>query len=129
MIFSLLINAGPQSEASYSACQFAKALLAEGNSLYRVFFYHDGVYQGSSLTVSPQDELNLGEQWQTLASEYPLEQVICIAAGLKRGILDTTEAERYQKPASNLAANTSLSGLGQLVDASQVSDRMITFGG
>ncbi|MEO0444039.1 MAG: sulfurtransferase complex subunit TusD [Pseudomonadota bacterium] len=125
MVFSLLINAGPQSAASYSAYQFVKALLEQGHAIYRVFFYCDGVYHGSTLHVAPQDELNLSEQWQSLALQ---DKVICIAAGLKRGIIDDAEAARYQKPASNLAAGMDLSGLGQLVDAAHASDRMLTFG-
>ena len=55
--------------------------------------------------------------------------VVCIAAALKRGILNQEEAERYEKPAHNLRDGFAISGLGQLVDAALMSDRLITFGG
>ncbi|MGH1487421.1 MAG: sulfurtransferase complex subunit TusD [Cellvibrionaceae bacterium] len=128
MIFSLTILSAPSSQASYSAYQFAKALLLEGHSLYRIFFYHDGSYHGSQLNCSPQDEIDLSLEWQQLQKQHSLDIVVCIAAGLKRGIIDSNEANRYDKPSANLIKEFELSGLGQLVDAAVISDRMMTFG-
>jgi len=51
------------------------------------------------------------------------------AAGLRRGVLDAGEAQRYQRPAANLAAGWELSGLGQLHEAAQQADRLVCFGG
>jgi tRNA 2-thiouridine synthesizing protein D len=128
MIFSLAILSPPSAEASHSAYQFAQALLTQGHQLYRVFFYHDGAYHGSALNVSPQNETDLNHHWQALQKKYQLDIVVCIAAGLKRGIVDVAEATRYEKPAANLLEGMALSGLGQWVDAVVVSDRFITFG-
>lgn len=128
MIFSLAIYASPSSQSSHSAYHFACELLKQGHSLYRVFFYHDAVNIGSTLSAPPQDEANQTARWQALSQEYSLDLVVCIAAGLRRGILDAKEAERYDKPAYNLADTFELSGLGQLVDATVHSDRLITFG-
>lgn len=128
MIFSLAIYASPSAQASDSAYRFAQSLLAQGHQLYRVFFYHDAAYQGSSLNTPPQDEPHITERWQRLSKQYDLDLVVCIAAGLRRGILDEKEAGRYEKPAHNLAEQFELSGLGQLVDAAVHSDRLITFG-
>jgi tRNA 2-thiouridine synthesizing protein D len=127
MIFSLAVYAAPySSQASNTAYQFATALLEQGHTLHRIFFYHDGVHHATTLASPPQDELNLYQAWNELASKHDL--VICIAAALKRGILNSEEAKRYDKSAHNLSDNYSLSGLGQLVDATIVSDRFITFG-
>ena len=129
MIFSLLITASPHSQASYSAWRFAQTLLQQGHSLYRVFFYQDGSYHGSQLTVPPQQEWDPIGQWQQLQQQYSLELVVCIAAGLRRGIIDSTEADRYQQQAATLADGMALVGLGELVDASIHCDRLVTFGG
>jgi tRNA 2-thiouridine synthesizing protein D len=129
MIFSLAIYSPPSSQASYTAFRFAESLLQQGHTLHRVFFYHDGAYHGSPLVCPPQDEFNLTEAWSQLAAEFTLDIVVCIAAGLKRGILNDEEALRYEQPTSNLSDTMELSGLGQLVEASIVSDRIITFGG
>jgi tRNA 2-thiouridine synthesizing protein D len=130
MIFSLNVYASPcSSQASYSAYRYALALLECGHTLYRVFFYHDAAYTASNLTTPPQDELNLTENWQALARKHNVDLVVCIAAALKRGLLNQQEAMRYHKPAFNLAEDFDISGLGQLVDAAIISDRLITFGG
>ena len=129
MIFSLAIYAAPYSaQASGSAYQFARALLHDGHTLYRVFFYQDGVYNASNLIAPPQDEPNLPERWQLLAAQYDIDLTICIAAALRRGVINAEEARRYNKAANNLASGFEISGLGQLLDAAVQSDRVITFG-
>jgi len=130
MIFSLAIYAAPySSQANHSAYRFAYALLENGHTLYRVFFYHDAVHLASSLATPPQDEIHFTEEWQKLAQQHNIDLVVCIAAALKRGLLNQQEAQRYEKPAHNLAAGFDISGLGQLLDAAVTSDRLITFGG
>jgi tRNA 2-thiouridine synthesizing protein D len=130
MIFSIAVYAAPySSQASDSAYRFAMALLENGHQLYRVFFYHDAVHTASILTTPPQDEINVTQNWQALAHEHKVDLVVCIAAALKRGIINQQESIRYDKATSNLAKGFEISGLGQLVDAAVVSDRLITFGG
>ena len=130
MIFSLAIYSAPySSQASYTAYRFALALLENGHSLYRIFFYHDAIHTASSLTTPQQDEINFTAQWQTMAKMHGIDLVVCIAAALKRGLLNQNESNRYEKPTHNLAEGFEISGLGQLVDAAVVSDRLITFGG
>lgn len=128
MIFSLLIHSAPSSQASLSAYQFVRALLEQGHRLYRVFFYHDGAYHGSAIHCVGQDEFDLSTAWSELQEKYQLDMVVCIAAGLKRGIIDSTEASRYEQKQHNLGEHIELSGLGQLADATVNSDRLITFG-
>jgi len=130
MIFSLAIYGAPySSQASDSAYRFALALLESGHKLYRVFFYHDAVHTASSLATPPQDETNFMQCWQALALKHEIDLVVCIAAALKRGLLNQQEAKRYDKSSFNLAEGFEISGLGQLVDAAVISDRLITFGG
>ena len=129
MIFSLVVLSAPYSqESSYSALNFAKTLLAEGHKIHRVFFYGDGVHNATHLAAPPQDEINLPEEWKHLAQKANTELVVCIAAALRRGILDEQEASRYQKNSSYLLTPFEISGLGQLLEAAVVSDRLITFG-
>ena len=129
MIFSINVQSPPYStQASYTAYQFCKAVLAQGHQLHRIFFYQDGIYCASRLAAPPQDELNLYTEWQNLAKENEIELVVCIAAALRRGILNQEESIRYQKDAHNLAEGFILGGLGQLIEAAANSDRMVTFG-
>jgi tRNA 2-thiouridine synthesizing protein D len=129
MNFAICVCSSPySSQASYSAYQYAKSLLAQGHQLYRVFFYQDGIHNGTRLAAPPSDEFDLYQAWQSLASDYKLDLVICIAAALKRGVLNDEESLRYQKDAHNLAPGFTLGGLGQLIDAAVNADRLITFG-
>ena len=48
MKFAILVNEGPyQHQASDTAYHFTKAALATGHEVVRVFFYHDGVNNGT----------------------------------------------------------------------------------
>jgi len=125
----VVINEGPYThQASDSAYQFTKAALAKGHEINRVFFYHDGVNNGTRLTVPPQDDRNIQQRWTALQKEHDLDLVLCIAAAQRRGILDENEAKRQGKDADNVAEGFRISGLGQLIEAGIQSDRLVTFG-
>ena len=129
MNFAIVVHGGPySSQACLSALKFAKAVLASGHSINRVFFYHDGVYTANNLIAPPQDEAPVGRQWQEFGTGNKIELIACIASCLRRGILDETEAGRYEKSGSNIAPGFTISGLGQLIDASINADRVVTFG-
>ncbi len=129
MIFAIQVLSTPYaSQASYTAYQFAKSLLAQGHQLHRVFFYQDGVQNATKLATPPQDEFDLHKAWQALAREHRVDLVVCIAAALKRGVLNDEEAKRYGKDTFNLANGFDLGGLGQLIEAAVAVDRLITFG-
>ncbi len=129
MKFGILVNEGPyQHQASDSAYQFVRATLAAGHEVFRVFFYHDGVNNGTRLTVPPQDDRNVVDRWSELAQEHNLDLVLCVAAAQRRGLLDADEAKRHGKDADNIAPGFRISGLGQLIEAAIQSDRLVTFG-
>lgn len=129
MKLTVLVHGAPySSQAAYSAYRFSASAIAAGHDIYRLFFYYDGVHNSNALSTPPQDEFDLVGAWQTLIEEHQLDAISCVSSALKRGILDAQEATRYDKPASNLAEPFTLSGLGQLVEASIVSDRVVSFG-
>ncbi|AQQ67764.1 sulfurtransferase TusD [Microbulbifer agarilyticus] len=130
MQFTLVVYGAPHSsEGAATALRFARATLAAGHSIYRVFFYADGVHNGSALAAPPQDEQDLLGQWQSLQQDHALDLTVCIAAAQRRGLLSESEANRLEKPSANLATGFTLAGLGQLAEAAAVSDRLISFGG
>jgi len=129
MKFAVLVNEGPyQHQAADSAIQFTKAALERGHEISRVFFYHDGVNNGTRLTVPPRDDRNIVEEWSKLAEAHNLDLVVCIAAAQRRGILDASEAKRQGKDSDNIAQGFRISGLGQLIEAGIEADRMVVFG-
>lgn len=128
MNFAIALLAGPQDPAARSALQFSRAVLASGHQISRLFFYRDAVLVASQLGVQPQDEHDISTEWRQFIQDNQLDAVVCIAAALRRGVLDEAEANRWNRPAANTAAPWVLSGLGQWVDAMQTADRAITFG-
>ncbi len=129
MKFAIAVYGAPYShQAPLSAYHFAKAVLNQGHEIYRVFFYHDGVYTGNESIAPPQDEPDIRQMWSSLAADNQIELIVCIASALRRGVLDRTEADRYEKSNANLDKAFIISGLGQLIDAGLNADRLVTFG-
>ena len=129
MKFAIALFSPPHAPASRRALRFAEAAIAGGHEIVRLFFYQDGVHSAASTVLAPQDELDLTREWREFVTHNDLDAVVCIAAALRRGVLDGAEAQRYVRPAANLHAPWELSGLGQLHEATQQADRLICFGG
>ncbi|MFQ7901604.1 sulfurtransferase complex subunit TusD [Stutzerimonas degradans] len=129
MKFAIALFSPPHAPASRRALRFAEAVLGGGHDIVRLFFYQDGVHSASANIVTAQDELDVAGEWSRFIAAHQLDGVVCIAAGLRRGVLDEQEARRYARAAANLAGGWELSGLGQLHEAAQQADRLICFGG
>ncbi|WP_297841515.1 sulfurtransferase complex subunit TusD [Pseudomonas sp.] len=129
MKFAIALFSAAHAPSSRRALLFAQAALAGGHEIVRLFFYQEGVHSASGNIVTPQDELDLPRLWRDFVTLNKLDGVVCIAAALRRGVLNEEEAQRYERPAVNLPAPWELSGLGQLHDAVQDADRLICFGG
>ena len=129
MKLAVQVNEGPYThQASDSAYKFVEAALEKGHEIYRVFFYHDGVNNGTRFTVPPQDERNIQVNWTALAEKHDLDLVVCIAAAQRRGIIDEGEMKRHGKDGNNIAPGFRISGLGQLIEAGIQADRLVVFG-
>ncbi len=118
MKFSILVNEGPFThQASDSAYQFAKAAIGKGHTVARVFFYYDGVNNANKLSEPQSDDRNIVQLWGNLGKDNDVDLVVCVAAGMRRGIKDEILADGFR-----------ISGLGQLIEAGIGSDRLIAFG-
>ena len=129
MKFAILVSAGPyQQQGGDSALQFARAVIRQGHSLTRVFFYHDGVNTATRLATPPQDDRDLTSAWRELALTHGIDLVVCVAAAQRRGIVDANERQRHGKDADNLAEGFRIAGLGLLIEAAVDADRLVQFG-
>ena len=128
MKISVAVHGGPQSsQSARTAARFTEAALNAGHEIYRVFFYHEGVRTGDTNSVVPQDESSSLNDWLRLKSQHNLDLSVCIAAAIRRGVLNTAERERYDRTAANIHPDFEIVGLGQLIDAMIESDRFVTF--
>ena len=118
MKFGILVNEGPFThQASDSAYHFVKAAIEKGHQGMRVFFYYDGVNNANKLSAPQSDDRNLVKLWGELGAEHNVDLVVCIAAALRRGIVE-----------DNLADGFRISGLGQLTEVGIAADRLVVFG-
>lgn len=131
MKISIQINEGPyQHQAADTAYQFAKAAIVAGHEIFRIFFYHDGVNNATRFTMPPQDDRNVINNLAELKNPdgSDVDRVVCIAAALRRGLLDESEATKNSIEGNNIHPAFRISGLGQLIEAGIQSDRLVVFG-
>lgn len=129
MKFSIVVYAAPySSQAAATAFNFTQSLLDQGHDVYRLFFFGDGVHNANRLSVVAQDECNLQQQWDKLITAHKIDSVVCVSSAVNRGILDEQESKRQDLDAVSAYASSELAGLGQLIDATINSDRIVNFG-
>ena len=91
--------------------------LAKGHEVLRVFFYYDGVLNGNKYSAPQSDDRNVVRRWSQLAQANNIDLTVCVAAGLRRGIVEDMLAPGFR-----------ISGLGQLVEACIDANRTVVFG-
>ena len=113
---TLLVQGAPRAtRADAAALAFARAAVHSGAIVHRVFFYKDAIYAVSRFA---RDEGGTAEAWAQLAGEHGFELAVCVAAAERRGIVE----------GESLADGFAVVGLGQMVEAMEASDRVVTFG-
>lgn len=140
MGFNLLVTGSPFSTlACHQALRFAVAAQKANKQIEQVFFYQDAVLIGHAHIQIPANEPNIQAEWLNWSKESGITLHLCIAACLRRGIMNTEEAIRHQKQSQEnankdmTAARTlkngfAMSGLGQFTAACINSDATLTFG-
>ena len=128
MRITLLIQGAPfASDAPRSALRFARAAVESGHRIHRAFFYNDGVYIANAFASPPRDETDVAAQWVEFARTHDIDLTVCVAASLRRGIVDENEAEQYELGGANLREGFEIVGLGQMVEGMLEGDRTVTF--
>lgn len=124
-----LLVTGPAygTQQASAAYQFALALLAAGHPLDSIFFYREGVLNGNQLSAPASDEFDLVRAWQRLAVDNQVALNVCVAAALRRGVIDGDEARNQGGEFANLQSGFALTGLGSLAEASLTCDRLVQF--
>ena len=113
MKFTVIVNAHPESLAAHTALRFCKAVIANGHTLYQIFFYGEGVINGAAGERSA-----LTQAWAQLVGENQIDAVCCVGSATTRDLGSKAD----------LAEGFTISGLGQMIDGLVHSDRVMTFG-
>lgn len=128
LTYTLVVNGSVYgSQSARCAYQFANALIEKGHTLVSVFFYQDGVTNGTCLSAPANDEFDLTKAWQQLSQQHDVRLETCVAAALRRGIVSQEEAAQHGLAQCNLAEGFHQAGLGSLAEAMLVQDRVVQF--
>ncbi|CUX96658.1 sulfurtransferase complex subunit TusD [Candidatus Doolittlea endobia] len=124
-----LMVTGPAygNQRASSALQFSRALLACGHRLGTVFFYQDGVHNANRLTSPSSDEVDLVRAWHELAQQHQVAMYVCVAAALRRGVIDSLHASLLKLNGENFQPGFEVSSLGKLAQMALSCDRFIQF--
>jgi tRNA 2-thiouridine synthesizing protein D len=124
--YTIILTQSPAlSESSLTAQRLVSELIDHGDKIDRIFFYQDAAYIGLKSQIPGQGLQASYQGWLDLQHKQSFPLQICIANALRRGVVDHTEAKRYQG-LETLQSGFQLSGLGEIADACQSSDRIIT---
>lgn len=127
MKFSVTVRAAPDKSGHLLALRTCEEILQQGHDLTQVFFYESAVYAASPLQVPDQDELALLQRWQAMAVKYHTPLFVCVAAALKRGIVNEQEAHSQNLSHANIATGFEITGLGEWVSALRDDIKQVTF--
>lgn len=126
--YSICVKGHPDSPAIGHSLEFSKSTIAAGHQLTGIFFYGDAVSLCLKTRIPSQGTLCLGAEWESFLLDNQLEAIVCIAAALRRGVLDRTEAKRNNFDFNLLRGGFVISGLGQLIAANAEADHVLSFG-
>ncbi|NQZ24322.1 MAG: sulfurtransferase complex subunit TusD [Colwellia sp.] len=118
---AFVITTPPNSNLTATAINMVTTALTMKMNVVGVFFYQDGVLNGSQHLALPNDEYQAHQQWQQLYHKYNLPLHLCATAAEKRGLSDDIN----DKHATNVHQAFTLSGLGELVELNVKADRLI----
>lgn len=122
MQFALMVNAAADSAAALTALATAQAIQEHPeHTLYRVFFYRDGVQLANRFAHNDSAPVKAITDWQAWVQRAAIDASVCIGAAQRRGVVSNDTND-------NLAEGFTLCGLGQWIDARQHCDRVIQFG-
>lgn len=93
---------------------FARAAIDSGHRIGRIFFYHDAVTVANRFAT---DESGTRLRLAQLAADAHFELAVCVTAAGRRGIVAD----------ESLAEGFAIVGLGQLIEAIEDSDRLVSF--
>lgn len=114
----MVVTTPANSSLTVTAIELTKAIVKSEHELIGVFFYQDGVLNASTTLSIPSDEYQSHHEWKMLNEKKGLPLHLCITAAEKRGLTDADSSLNIDKAFT-------ISGLGELVELTNLCDRVI----
>lgn len=121
---AVVVTTPPHSNLTTTAIDYITNAIELGVDVIGVFFYQDGVLNASEHLSLPNDEYQTIAHWQALHSDHNVPLFLCITAAEKRGLSDEIESQMSQ---SNMLSTFTIAGLGELVELSAKTDKLVQF--
>jgi len=122
---SIVVTTPPYSPLTATAIDYIYQAMQSDITIVGVFFYQDGVLNASKHLSIPNDEYQTTQHWQKISQEHNVPLHVCITACEKRGLSDEIETDSSDK--TNIKDCFTISGLGELVELTTKSQRMVQF--
>jgi tRNA 2-thiouridine synthesizing protein D len=119
---SVVVTTSPSNPLTATAIDYINQAIESKINLSGIFFYQDGVLNAAKHLAIPNDEYQINEAWKQINEKHNIELHVCISACEKRGLSDETSDN-----SSNISSNFTVSGLGELVDLTSKSERVVQF--
>ena len=123
---TLFITSSPFSTNKHWEAQAFIREQHKDTPIKQVFFYADATLVCNASQKAPQGQLNTLEEWIKLSHDLNIPLKSCIANSVRRGILDETEAQRYDL-AATCAPESQLVGLGEMAEAYLNQHQVVQF--
>lgn len=114
----MVVTSPAHSNLTATAIDLVNTIIMSEHELVGVFFYQDGVLNANKYTSIPSDEFQSCAQWVALNKTHGVNLHLCITAAEKRGLSD-------DKDQFNIDEHFTISGLGELVELTNLCDRVI----
>ncbi len=121
---AVVVTTPPHNNLTTTAIDYVTCAIKSGVKITGVFFYQDGVLNAAQHLSLANDEYQTLQQWKLLNEQHALSLYLCVTAGEKRGLSDDVS---NTQDGSNIDKSFILSGLGELVELTVSSDRVVQF--
>ncbi len=127
-VFTILVTSPPlDTQSGYTALRFTEAALEKGHQVKGIFFYQAGVHHCNQFQAGHSDELNIYRRWCSLNQQHQTPLQVCVTAANRRGVINQQDADELDLGHHNLSAPFEEVGLGEFIQLTNQSDRMIQF--
>ena len=129
---SVIVTTPPSSPLTATVIDYINQAVKCDVKVVGVFFYQDGVLNASKHLCIPNDEYQINNAWEQLNQQHHVELHVCISACEKRGLSDeitvcNSDTLKDIFSDSNISEYFTVSGLGELVELTAKSDRVVQF--
>ncbi|CAL4043909.1 Sulfurtransferase TusD [Buchnera aphidicola (Anoecia corni)] len=116
------------SQNSISSFIFSRTVLNLGHSIYSVFFYGDGIFNGvTTSNMKNVHYINIEEEWKKIHDLHNVKLYLCINSLIQRGVVTKNADLGKEKNKKNISKAFSIVGFSRFLKSVKKSNRFMQF--